>query len=279
MLYANTGPWVEPAAAVELVRDAEAAGIESVWTVEHVVVPAGYTSQYPYNASGRMAGGEDAPIPDPLVWLTWAGAHTTTLRLATGILILPQRNPVVTAKTVATLDALTGGRVILGVGIGWLREEFDAIGVPFAGRGRRTEEWIAAMRVLWGEDHPTFRGEEISFSDARSWPKPVRRSVPIVVGGHTEASARRAGRIGDGYFPGRATVDELTTLIGVMRAAATEAGRDPASIEVTAGGRPDAETVERYRELGIDRLAIVPPGRERAQWREGMAAAVDAASA
>ena len=113
-----------------------------MWTVEHVVVPDRYASEYPYAGGGRMAGTEQSPIPDPLVWLTWVGAHTTTLRLATGVLILPQRNPVVLAKEVATLDRLSKGRVTLGIGVGWLREEFDALGVPFAERGHApTSTW------------------------------------------------------------------------------------------------------------------------------------------
>ena len=152
VMFANAGPRARPEDAVAMAQDAEAAGFESLWTVEHVVVPAGYESEYPYSADGRMPGGEDADIPDPLVWLAWVGAVTTTLRLATGILILPQRNPVVLAKELATLDLLSGGRVVLGVGVGWLREEFDALGVPFEERAARTDEYVEALRVLLGAD-------------------------------------------------------------------------------------------------------------------------------
>ena len=136
----------EGAAAIGL--GAERAGFESLWTVEHVLIPVGYQSTYPYDPSGRMPGDGIADMPDPLVWLSWVGAHTTTLKLATGILIVPQRNPGILAKEVASIDHLSGGRMILGVGAGWLEEEFDALGVPFAHRGRRLDEYIAAMRAL-----------------------------------------------------------------------------------------------------------------------------------
>lgn len=273
--FANAGPSAEPAHAAALAAAAEEAGVESLWTVEHVVVPAGYASEYPYNRSGRMAG-EMSAIPDPLVWLAWVAARTTTILLCTGILILPQRNPLITAKEVATLDRLSGGRVRLGVGIGWLREEFEVLGVPFAGRGHRTDEWVRAMRILWGEEEPSFEGELVRFERARMFPKPEHGGVPVIVGGHTESSARRAGRLGDGYFPGKGSPEELAHLIAVMRRAAEDEGRDPDGIELTAGGRPTRETAERYRELGISRLTIAPPAYDVERLREGLAAAVAA---
>ncbi|MEE9414386.1 MAG: LLM class flavin-dependent oxidoreductase, partial [Acidimicrobiales bacterium] len=130
--FANTMGFAEAEGAAVLARGAEAAGFDSVWTVEHVIVPKDYKSTYPYDPSGKMPGGPEASIPDPLIWLTWVAANSTTLRLATGILILPERNPLVLAKAVATLDNLSGGRVDLGIGVGWLEEEFDALGIPWA---------------------------------------------------------------------------------------------------------------------------------------------------
>src|SRR5690349_23292559 len=162
-MFANAGPASKPDYAVALAQLCEELGFESIWTVEHVVVPVGYQSEYPYSPDGKMPGGEHVPIPDPLIWLTYVGAVTTTLRLGTGILILPQRNPVVLAKEVATLDRLTGGRVELGVGVGWLREEFDALAVPWERRGARTEEHIAVMRALWDGDHTAFHGDWFDF--------------------------------------------------------------------------------------------------------------------
>jgi probable F420-dependent oxidoreductase len=260
--FANTGPYAGPDGATTLARAAEEAGFESLWTVEHVVVPTGYQSTYPYSPDGKMPGGGAFDIPDPLIWLTWVAACTTTLKLATGILILPQRNPVVLAKEVATLDVLSGGRMLLGVGIGWLEEEFDVLGVPFADRGPRTEEYVEAMRALWSQDEPTFSGATVSFTGAVMRPRPVAGSVPVVVGGHSPAAARRAGRVGDGFFPGKG---DLPALLEEVRKSAAEAGRDPDAIEITwsgasvlGGGDGAVDEVGRLAELGVCRL-VVPP--------------------
>lgn len=263
VMFANVGPMAYPEGAVAIAQAAEAAGIESLWTVEHTVVPAGYESAYPYSDSGRMPGPEDSDIPDPLIWLTWVAAATTTIRLATGILILPQRNPLVLAKEVATLDRFSGGRVELGIGVGWLEEEFDAIGVPFADRGKRTDDYIAALRALWTQDLPTHEGPYVSFTNAISRPRPAQLPVPIVVGGHSKAAARRAGRLGDGFFPGRGSHEDLAELVAIMRDAAVEAGRDPDAIEITAGGNgalgsKALDEVKALADLGVSRV-IIPP--------------------
>ncbi len=260
MMFANVGPASDGAYAGELGRIAEAAGIESLWAVEHVVVPSGYESRYPYSSSGRMPGGEDFPIPDPLVWSSWVAASTDTLKLATGVLILPQRHPLVTAKEVATLDRLSGGRTMLGVGVGWLREEFEALGVPFERRGRRVDEYVDVIRRLWEEDETAYDGEFVSFPPVKSFPKPVQPRVPVVVGGHSDAAARRAGRLGDGFFPARGSPERLEELFGIARAAAADAGRDPDAIELTAGGATDPEAIRRLEDLGVDRVVISPPG-------------------
>lgn len=255
--FANIGQLGSAEGAAALGEACDAHGIDSVWTVEHVVVPAGYESTYPYSRDGRMPGGEQAPIPDPLIWLTWVGAHSRRVLLGTGVMILPQRNPVVLAKEVATLDQLSGGRVRLGIGVGWLEEEFDALGVPFAERGARTDEYVAAMRELWSSEEPTFDGRFASFDRALSNPKPVGGSVPIVVGGHTEFAARRAGRLGDGFFPAKS--HELAHLLEVMRAAAYAAGRDADAIEITTGAPRDAAGMGELVELGVTRVVIPPP--------------------
>lgn len=264
VMFANVGPMAHAEGAVALAQAAEEAGFESLWTVEHTVVPAGYESVYPYSKDGRMPGPEDADIPDPLVWLTYVGAHTSRIRLGTGILILPQRNPVVLAKEVATLDRLSGGRVELGIGTGWLAEEFEAIGVPFEGRGKRADDHIAALRALWTQDRATHDGPYASFHDAISRPQPTQGSVPITIGGHSTAAARRAGRLGDGFFPGRGTHDELAGLIEIVRTTAVEHGRDPDAIEVTFGspkvlGPKALDEVEALAELGVARVVIPPP--------------------
>ncbi len=167
--YASLGRYASGPAAVELAQAAEAAGFDSIWTVEHVVVPHGYQSRYPYSETGRMGSGlEDFPIPDPLIWLAYIASATRTLKLGAAILILPQRNPVVTAKAVATLDHLAGGRrVLLGIGVGWLAEEFATLGVPFEDRGPRTDEYVAAMRALWSQERASFAGRFVSFNSHR----------------------------------------------------------------------------------------------------------------
>ncbi len=260
--FANTGPFAAPDAAIEFAQAAEAAGFESLWTVEHVVVPAGYESQYPYDRSGRMPGPEDSAIPDPLVWLAFLASATSTIKLGTGVLILPQRNPVVLAKELATLDVLSGGRLLLGIGSGWLAEEFDAIGVPFAERGKRTDDSVAAMRALWSEEKASHDSAFTSFRDCISRPQPVGGSIPVHVGGHTPVAARRAGRLGDGFFPASGSHEKLAELFDLARSTASAAGRDPDAIEMTTGGNgaigPGAlDEVAALAELGVDRV-IVP---------------------
>lgn len=261
--FANVGPMAFAEGAVALAQAAEAGGFESVWTVEHTIVPAGYKSPYPYSPTGKMPGPEDSDIPDPLIWLTYVAASTSTIRLGTGILILPQRNPIVLAKEVATLDRLSGGRVELGIGVGWLEEEFEALGIPFADRGARTDDHIAALRALWTQDAANHAGSHSAFNGAISRPRPTQGSVPIVVGGHSKAAARRAGRLGDGFFPGTGSHEDLAELIGVMRATAVEHGRDPDAIEISAGGRgalgsKALDEVKALADLGVSRV-IVPP--------------------
>lgn len=278
--FANIGPFVEPEAACHLARTAEARGFDSLWTADHVVVPAGYRSTYPYDPSGRLPSAEDAPYPDPLVWLAFVARETRTIRLATGILILPQRNPLVLAKQLATLDVLSGGRVTLGVGIGWLEEEFRALGASFEGRGRRLEEFVAAMRALWTEDRATFGGSEVSFTDSVLRPQPAQGSIPVLIGGHSEVAARRAGRIGDGFFPFGVEADELGHLLTVMRDAAEGAGRDPSSLEVTVSSyRLDpagaAAEIEALAAAGVDRV-VVPAALFREDLEGGLRRYADA---
>ena len=263
VMFANVGPMAHAEGAIGIAQAAEAGGIESLWTVEHTVVPAGYQSAYPYSPTGKMPGPEDSPIPDPLIWLSFVAAATSTIRLGTGILILPQRNPVTLAKEVATLDQLSGGRVELGIGVGWLEEEFDAIGVSFAERGRITDDHVAALRALWTQSPATHQGEFSSFTDVYSLPQPTQATIPIVVGGHSKAAARRAGRVGDGFFPGRGSHEELAELIDTMRAAATDAGRNPDDIEITSGGNGALgsgalEEVKQLADMGVSRV-IIPP--------------------
>ena len=252
--YCNSGPYIDGPTGAELVQAAEAAGFDSAWTVEHTVVPADYKSTYPYHESGRMAGGiDDAAWPDPLIWMSYMAGVTTTLQFATGIFIVPQHNPVVAAKQIATLDKMSRGRVMLGVGVGWLREEFDAIGVPFEQRGKRTDEYIAAMRTLWTEDRASFHGDFVNFDDIYCRPQPAQANIPIIVGGDTEPAARRAGRLGDGYFPARNAPAEL---IALARRTAEEHGRDPDALEITTSMPSDPADLPELAARGVDRVLV-----------------------
>ncbi len=234
LAFANTGPFAELPGLIDVATAAENAGIESLWTVEHVIWPTQYGSAYPYSPTGKMPGDKTSAIPDPLIWLAFVAARTTSLVLGTGILILPERNPLVLAKEVATLDRLSGGRLQLGIGVGWLEEEFVALGIPWEDRGRRTDEYMEAMRALWASDDATYQGDFVSFTDVSSNPKPHGASVPFVIGGHSKAAARRAGRLGDGFFPGRGSIAELAELVDVVHQSAADAGRNPDAVEITA---------------------------------------------
>ncbi len=256
--FANTVTFVGAEGAATLGSGAEAAGFDSVWTVEHIIYPEGYESTYPYSPDGRMPGGGDSPIPDPLIWLAFVAAATTNLKLATGISLLPERSPVVFAKEVATLDAMSGGRVELGIGIGWLKEEFAALGVPWERRTARTEEYAEVMRALWATDGASYDGEFVQFDNISSNPKPANGSVPIHIGGHSEAAAKRAGRMGDGFLPAKG---DVPTLVDICRQTAADNGRDAGAIEMTAlhagifSDDPGA-AVEEAASWGVDRLMM-----------------------
>jgi probable F420-dependent oxidoreductase len=180
------------------------------------------------------------------------------------VMILPQRNPLVLAKEVATLDYLSGGRIELGVGVGWLKEEFEALGISFERRGKRADEYVAAMRALWASDGASFAGEFVKFDKVSCNPKPVGKSVPIVVGGHSEAAARRAGRLGDGFFPSIGAQVDTMPLLDVVRRSAEQAGRDPAKVELILGcpgalpksGSDPRAAVEERIARGAGRLAL-----------------------
>ena len=247
--------------ALDVCRRAEAAGFESVWGGEHVILPTTIDSRYPYTVDGKIPATPDTPIPDPLIWLAFVAAAAPTLRLGTCILIVPQRNPLVLAKEMATLDRLSGGRAELGLGVGWMKEEFDALGVAWERRGARTDEYVAAMRTLWSGPEVEFHGEFVDFAKVTCSPRPVQASIPILVGGDTDAAIARAARLADGYFPGEGDLDRLAALIARLREATERAGRDPDEVGVNAMFTPHLSDplagVERMAEMGV-RRAMVP---------------------
>ena len=251
---------IDGAATLEICRRAEAVGFESLWGGEHVIIPDEIYSKYPYTEDGKIPAEPDTPIPDPLIWLAFAAAAAPTLRLGTCILIVPQRNPLVLAKELATLDQLSGGRVELGLGVGWLKEEFEALGVPWERRGARNDEYIEAMRALWQGPHAEFHGDFVDFPPVTCSPRPVNGSIPIVVGGDTERAIARAGKIADGYFPGEGNIDRLKELITRVKHSTESNDRDPNSIKISAifGTQmmnPEAG-VEEMRNAGVDRIMV-----------------------
>ena len=261
LMFANSGPFANPQLFAHLAQSAERFGFESIWTVEHVVIPQDYKSPYPYSATGKIPGSEDVPIPDPLLPLAYAAAITRTLKLGTGVMILPQRHPLYVAKELATLDVLSNGRVVFGIGSGWLKEEFDSLGLDFHQRGARTDEAIKSLRALWSpEAASSFHGKHFNFGPVKCFPKPVQKGgVPIVVGGHSPAAARRAGRYGDGFFPAIGEVDKLKELFTIVSAEAKKAGRDPKQIELSCMGRAKLDSLKALEDIGISRVVVPPP--------------------
>jgi probable F420-dependent oxidoreductase len=245
-------------------KAAEAAGFATLWSGEHVVMVDRSGSRYPYSADGRIAVPADADWLDPMIGLSFVAAATSIIGIATGVLLLPEHNPVLMAKQAATLDTLSGGRFTLGIGVGWSREEFDALGVPFERRAARTAEYVEAMRTLWRDDVASFRGEFVGFDSVRVNPKPVRGGrIPIVLGGNSDAALRRVADWGDGWYgfnvDGPAAVAQH---VAKIRALCVERGRDVTALRLAVALRdPQRSDVTELADLGIDELVLVaaPP--------------------
>jgi probable F420-dependent oxidoreductase len=259
----RSGVTADPAWMTSFARHAEQCGFESVVLVEHAVVVSDYESTYPYSPSGKMPLPDDCRIPDPLDLMAFLAGVTERITLATGVLVLPNHQAVVLAKRIATVDVLSGGRVRMCVGVGWMDEELRATGADPRTRGRRTDETIAALRALWADAGPTgasFDGEFCTFRHAHSFPKPVRPAgVPIHIGGHSEAAARRAGRLGDGFQPLGLAPEDLQLRLGQLGQAAEEAGRDPGAIELSLSGylpTTTEEEVDQAAAAGAARLVV-----------------------
>lgn len=263
VLPAELGATADPEWVTSFAQRAEALGYDELSVVEHSVVIADTASTYPYAPDGRSPLPDDCPLPDPLELLAFVAARTERLGLATGVLVLPNHHPVVLAKRLATLDRLSGGRLRICLGVGWMREEIEACGGAFDHRGKLADEAIAAMRTLWRDTSvagASFDGARYRFDRAHSWPKPAHPGgVPLFIGGHSKAAARRAGRLGDGFQPLGLGGDDLAAAIATMRSAARDAGRDPSEVELVLGatlGRVDTERVEKAAAQGADRLLL-----------------------
>ena len=253
----NLGACADPEAGASVARAAEAAGFESVWTAEHVVLPDPQTPDSPIPAR--------TPLLDPAVALSYVAAHTRTIRLGTGIIILPQRNPVVLAKELASVDVLSGGRLIFGIGAGYLRAEFEAVGASFADRGEQTNEYIEAILALWTQEKPSFEGRFVAFGGVDAQPRPVQKPhPPIVIGGMSPPALRRAARYGNGWYGFALDLETTTRCVAGLREAQQSVAR-PAElgrleISVTPSGPLDADAVSRFEDLGVDRLVLLALG-------------------
>jgi probable F420-dependent oxidoreductase len=259
--FVGGGPMAQPDMAVDLAQAAEELGFSAMWMPEHVVIPMNQQSRYPYSPDGKLpVAAMMIDSPDPMLWLTFVAARTSRIRLCTGVLVLPQRDPLIVAKQIATLDVLSVGRATLGVGVGWLAEEFAALNVPFAGRGRRTDEYITVLRTLWADQPASFHGEFTNFDDCLSLPKPVQADgVPIVIGGDSALAARRAGKFGDGWFPGVPNPETLAPLVERMRVAANAAGRDPDRISLQTSFTTQQDQLTALYELGFRHFTLGVP--------------------
>ncbi|ORV17909.1 LLM class F420-dependent oxidoreductase [Mycobacterium celatum] len=269
----------DPVWMAAFARHLEICGFESIVVVEHTVLATRYESVYPYDSSGRVELAADCPVPDPLDLLAFLVGHTERLGLATGVLVLPNHHPVVLAKRAATVDVLSGGRLRLCVGVGWLREEIEACGTEFDSRGRRADEQLAVLRALW-DDHShgvSHHGEFFHFDDITCYPKPVAGAqLPVHIGGHSGAAARRAGRFGDGFQPLGVAGPGLARLLTLMRDEASAAGRDPELLEVSLGHsvtKIDADRAGRLSEQGADRIVLaMPPITDIEQAKDALSA-------
>jgi probable F420-dependent oxidoreductase len=255
LVHINMGSMSQPDTLVQAAQMAEAAGFDSLWAGEHVVLPDPQVPPSPMRPQD--------PALDSLLALTWAAAHTTTIRLATGIVILPQRNPVVLAKQVATLDVLSGGRVMLGVGAGYLEPEFRAVGANFAERGAVTDEYLDALRALWYDDHPAYHGRFADFAGIDAHPRPLQQPIPVIAAGHSAPAYRRAVAHAHGWYGYWLTPQQAAASLAGLGAAADHIQR-PAElgeleISVTPRGRMTSELAAEFARAGVHRLVVLAP--------------------
>ena len=283
---------------LRLVTRADALGFDSVWVGDHIVIPRQIASAYPYSPTGTPPFRPDEPALEPLTLLSYLAGCTSRVQLGVSVLIVPHRNPLYAAKALSTLDALSGGRVICGVGSGWMREEFDALGLNFARRGDETDEWVRIFKACWLESEPEYHGQLYAFSKVKFEPKPVQKPhPPIWVGGNSRRAMRRAVELGDAWHPGWSRPDQLAAQRRELEAMAAKAGRDPATIDLTLLrpvqildrpaeglrraliGTPEqvAEDIRSYETVGVSHLVLgfrTTNGQEMLQQVERFAAEV-----
>jgi probable F420-dependent oxidoreductase len=253
-------PFATPDLLAAIGREAEDRGFATIWVGEHVVLFEEYASSYPYADDGKIPAPPGTGLLEPLNTLSFLAAHTSTVRLGTAMVLLPQRNPVYAAKEVATLDWLSGGRVDLGIGVGWLEEEFRAVNVPWPRRGRRTDEYLEVLRTLWVDDTSAFEGEFYSLRPCQMFPKPVQSPVPIHIGGESDAALARVARSGNGWHTFNRGPGELAEPLARLDALLAAEGRSREDIQITVCPyfQPlDADIAARYAEAGADAVSAL----------------------
>ena len=266
VIIPNAGPKTSPHNIVATAELAAELGYHSVWLTDHVVLPETVNARYPYRSHGHWDYPSDTPWLDPLLTLAWAGAAAPGLKLGTSVLVLPIRNPVLLAKQIASLDYLTGGRVLLGVGTGWMAEEFAIVGEPFEGRGPRAEEMVDIMRRYWSGEIVHYEGTYYTADPARMFPRPVQSSIPILWGGHSQAALRRVARSGDGLHPTQISLNALARGLDDLARHCESADRP--FTDVTIAVRPgdnyaiDEASHARHVELGVHQLVVDTPIQE-----------------
>jgi probable F420-dependent oxidoreductase len=254
-------PWATPEYLSTLAKESEQRGFHSIWVAEHIVLFDDYASKYPYAVDGRIPAGGENGIFEPFTSLAFLAASSSTIRLGTGICLVPQRNPVYTAKEVAAVDWLSQGRFDFGVGVGWLAEEFDAVGAPFDRRADRCREYLSVMKSLWQDDPSTYRGEFYQLEPCRHYPKPIQQPhPPIHFGGETNAALRRVADLGQGWYGFGRSPEEVPGRISKLEELLSEAGRSRADVTVSICPYllgVDRDSALRYRDAGVDQLIVM----------------------
>ena len=279
--FIGAGVSAKPEVISLIASTSESCGYHSLWAPEHIVLLDEYAAQYPYTSDGVMPFETTAiDFMDPFLALTYAAAVTEKIRLGTGICLLPERHPVVTAKEVASLDKLSDGRFDFGVGIGWMKEEFDALQVPWPKRAQRTRDYLSAMTELWTKEQSEYSGEFCSFPLVRSYPKPIQQPhPPIIFGGESEPALRRVGEIGNGWWGVNVSVEDAGDHMAKIKVFAEAAGRNPRSLTYAVspqlGGPVSLDEVKQYQDLGVDQVIIGIFAESADQYKQAIESAAE----
>ncbi len=261
----GSGSTARPELLTQVAKKAEELNFESVWIPEHLAIPVSINSPYPYSEDGKFPGGPNAALHDPFVALSFVAACTEKIKLGTGVFVLPLRNPLAVAKAAASVDVLSQGRLLFGIGVGWLEEEFQATGMNFQDRAPRGREWVKILKALWTEETPEYDGRFHSFEPIGFNPKPVQKPhPPIIFGGETRAALKRTAALGDGWYGVRYTPESVKPQLALLKELTQQAGRDFSEIEISVGFEPGTamslDNVKQFQDAGVHRLMTFAPG-------------------